>query len=164
MVEAKRQEEPTVRKLIIYAMLLAAALLIPKNTVELGKLKPVEAILLYIEEGQIVIETDTEDMGRGETVSEALNNLRETTAGIVFLDTADYLLVCDGAQEYISQVARYVKETVLVCEAARTIDLQKSAPFLAVHRPKMQLKKWSEAVQMEVLEEQNGRLILKEKK
>ncbi len=60
------------RKSFIYALLLTAALLLPKSDVELGKMKPVETVSLRNRDGLVMIETDTEDVGMGITLEAAL--------------------------------------------------------------------------------------------
>lgn len=149
------------RKLAIYGVLLAAALMIPTKATELGKMKPVETVCIHLDNHIVVIETDTEDIGRGVTVADALHDLRETTAGIIYLDTAEYLLVKEGAEIHIPELAAHLRDTVWICGAEGEIKLKDVASFLSVHKPSVKLKEWREGGMLEVLEEENGRLILK---
>lgn len=163
MAAPKGQEESALRKLIIYGALFIAALMIPTRATELGKMKPVETVCIYKDRNMVVIETDTEDMGRGKTVSDALLNLKETTAGTVYLDTATYLLVMEDAEPYIPEIAGYLKKTVWICGAEGEIEVKDAASFLSVHKPEVKLKDWRKGTELEVLKEEKGRLILTEK-
>lgn len=151
------------KKLLIYALLLGGALLIPREHTDLGKLKPVETVFIYIEEEQAVIETDTEDLGRGLDVHSALLNLKETTSGIIYLDTANYLLVGKGAEHLIPQAGEYLKDAVRVCIAQRAVKVTDATEYLSVHKPVCKLRDYKQGTNLEELCAENGRLILKRK-
>lgn len=149
------------KKTIIYGILLTAALLIPNEATDLEKMKPVEAVLVRMEDDLIIIETDTEDVGIGATVAQAMRNLEETTAGTIFLDTADYLLVTEGTEQQILEMAQYLKKSVRICYAEEQIDIVDAVEFLRAHRPEIKLRQWKDGAEIEVLKEENGRLIMK---
>lgn len=149
------------KKTIIYGILLTAALLIPNEATDLEKMKPVEAVLVRMEDDLIIIETDTEDVGIGATVAQAMRNLEETTAGTIFLDTADYLLVTEGTEQQILEMALYLKKSVRICYAEEQIDIVDAVEFLRAHRPEIKLRQWKDGAEIEVLKEENGRLIMK---
>lgn len=123
------------KKLMLYIALLTAALAVPVQKTDVGKLIPVEAVFLYTEDNQIALETDTGDKGSGETVKEAAEDLHESAAGHLYLDTADYLLVEESAAERLVEIAPYLKRTVRVCEAEQGIDLAQVSEYLRTHRP-----------------------------
>jgi len=89
------------KRILIYCLLLIAVVLIPVERLDVGKLEPVQAVWAYRENGIIVLETDTEDKGSGETVEEALKDLEANCLGIIYLDTAQFLLVSEDLQEQI---------------------------------------------------------------
>lgn len=146
------------KRTLIYIVVLAAALMIPQEGTDVGKLLPVELVHLYYIEDQLAIETDTGDLGRGATVEVALQDLKDTTAGMVFLDTADYLLVSERALGEITEVRRFLKTSVRVCMAEPGIDLTAAAEFLAVHKPAATLKNGGKPLQKLKLE--NDRMFL----
>lgn len=149
-------------KMLIYGILIAAALAVPTRTLELGKLKPVEVIRIEKTGEMIRIETDTGDSGEGGTVNQAIWDLQETTAGRVYLDTAEYILL--GADETVlNQISPYLKDAIRVCKCAGEIKLDETAVFLDVHRPKIKLKDYQKGMELQVLEEENGVLRLREK-
>ena len=151
------------RKIVIYILLLAAALLLPVDGTDVGKLVPVEVVHLYKEGGALVLSTDLGETGVGATVREAVSNLKETTAGIIFLDTANYLIVDKAAEQEVLQMQEYLKSSVRVCVCDGKMDLDGTAAFLNVHRPSVKLKAYNAAETTQLLTKENGRLILKEK-
>ena len=75
------------KKIIVYLLLLAAVLLLPVQGTDVGKLLPVEVLQIYKEEDSVVLTTDVGASGVGATVDAAIENLKATAAGIIFLDT-----------------------------------------------------------------------------
>ena len=113
-------------------------------------------------EGETVfVVTDTGDAGQGKTVDAAFENLEETTAGVIFLDTADYLLIGRTAIYDAEGLARYLKPTIDVCIAGKEIDPVQAAEHLAVHHPRVELKDKNAIQRAQTLVAQNGRLVLK---
>ena len=149
------------RKGIIYGALLTAALLVPSNDVELGKMKSVETVSIRCEKGFVVVETDTEDMGSGETLTEALKDLEETTPGRIYLDTAQYLLIGGEAEGMVSQLKVMLKEGTRLCKREGEVDMKTVGEYLRHHTPEMKLKNWKQGDRLQVLTAENGRLKLK---
>ena len=139
------------RRMVWYLALLVPAFLFPVRRSDLGMLKPVETILILKEEETVVIRTDMEDEGKGSTVAEALNDLMETAAGIIYLDTADYLLLGAGADDYVEEIAVYLKKSVYVCEAEEDVDTKKAARYLSVHKPERKLRDWTKDANLQKL-------------
>ena len=150
------------KRIVIYILLLAVAVLMPVERADVGKLIPAELIHIYKEGDDIVIETDTGSGGRGKTVDGAVGNLKSTTAGIVYLDTARYLLVEEEAMRELVAVSAYLKSSVRVCAAGQDTDLQKAAAYLAVHPPKQRLGEMIHGKSAERLLSEGGKMILKE--
>lgn len=149
------------KRLLLYIIVAAAAVAVPVDRTDVGKLQPVELIQLYQEGGQLVLETDTGDAGRGRTVAEALEDLKATTPGTIFLDTADYLMISEGARGFLGEVAPYLKERIRVCIGEKGIDLPAAAAHLAAHSPKSTLKEALAGAQLETLTIVQNRLILR---
>ena len=150
------------KKIIWYCLLLGAAFLVPVQGTDVGKLLPVELIQIYKEADTVVIATDAGPTGSGTTVDEAVADMKATASGIVFLDTADHLLVKDLTEEEIDALEKYLKPSVRVCAQIGQIDPEEASAFLRVHKPKRQLKDWEEGNRAQVLTVENGRMILKE--
>lgn len=151
------------KRIAIYILLLAAAVLMPVEGTDVGKLVPVEVIQIYKEADAVVIATDLGESGSGAAAEEAIENLKATTSGIVFLDTAEYLLIDESASEEVIQLKAYLKPSVRVCYAAGETDLNEAAAYLNVHKPRIKLKTYETGTAAELLMVENGRMILKEK-
>ena len=97
---------------LVYTGIIAAMLLIPVRKLDAAKLIPVEAVAVTVQEGKVVIKTDTNDKGIGSTADEAIANLKVNSTGIVYLDTTRYLLYTEEAKEYADQIEDYMTSCV----------------------------------------------------
>ncbi len=148
------------KKLVIYLLLLAATVALRPESADIGKLRPVQLVSVYREDEWIVVETDTEDLGRGIDVDDAIRNLKETTAGVIYLDTADYLLVREDIQTLIPQIANHLKGKVRVCITEGGIPLTDASEYLAAHPPRSQIQDWKSGKPLETLQQERERIIL----
>lgn len=146
---------------ILYLAVLSIMLLHPTERADLGKLKPVETVLIYEDRGQVVLETDTEDQGRGETPQMALRDMREKSSGIIYMDTADYLLVAEGAESWIPELGKLLKGKVRICMTEKEVDIGDAGSFLAVHKPGCTMETWSPDAKLQLLTVSNGKMRLK---
>lgn len=144
-------------KWLIYAAVIGAALLVPMQRTDVGKLQPIEVVSIQAKDEQIILRTELGDLGEGKTVAEALDNMKQTAAGIIYLDTAEYLLIGRNAESDARELAEYLRGDVRICEAEADIPLEESAPYLDSHRPKLCLDEWNG-------EPINEELICKDKK
>ena len=149
-------------RIAVYGVVIAAALMIPTKPLELGKLKPVEVIQIDQQGDLIQIKTDTGDLGQGKTVELAIRDLQETTAGMVYLDTAEYVLLPKD-ESVVGQVSPYLKNGVRLCQWEGEMKLDEVAVYLDAHSPKIKLEAYRLGMQLEVLTEENGRIRLQEK-
>lgn len=149
-------------KMIIYGILIVSAMLVPTRPLELGKLKPVEVIRVEKNDEGILIETDTGDSGRGRTVNQAVWNLHETTAGTIYLDTAEYILL-PMDETVLMEVCPYLRGDIRICHWVGEMKLEEAAKYLDAHRPNMRLKEYRAGTLLQVLEGENGRFRLREK-
>ena len=130
------------KRAVAYLIILAALLAVPVKPLELDKLIPVQVISVT-KEGQVYrIETDTENAGTGPTVEHALQNLKNTAKGIIYLDTAQYLLFTEPAQEAVETLRPELRSTVRLCLMETPVDLKDAAKFLDVQGKLPKLKHW----------------------
>lgn len=123
------------------AAALAAALWQPPfRGADMGTLKPVEVLRVSKDRGRVRVETDTGDFGEGKSLSASLKNLKETTAGEVFLETADYLILSPEAVALLSELAEHLRPGCGVCVEAGKADPGSTGAFFAAHPPKVTLK------------------------
>ena len=78
------------RWMIMLAALLAVSML-PSQGTELSRLRPAAVLALWEDGKQITLETDMGDLGEGETLEDALRDLRDSAPGEVLLDTVEKL-------------------------------------------------------------------------
>ena len=148
------------RKIIWYILLLGTALLFPVEGVDVGKLIPVELIQLNREGDRLLISTDAGVAGAGATIETAIQNMNATAEGIVFLDTADYMLVTESAERDVEAMKTYLKSSVRVCGQNVEVDLKEAARYLRVHKPRQRLGDWEDTTEAELLTENDGKLML----
>ena len=158
MAASKGSEEPTLKKIVIYTLLLAGALAYPAQDVELAKMKPVETIGVRHQNGLVVIETDTEDMGFGRTVNEAIEDLKETSAGWICMDTAKYLLIAPDAREDAFALMDILDGDVRVCGYNGEVDMREVGEYLQSHRPNVSLERLEKETEIGMLCINGGRL------
>lgn len=101
-------------RILLYIVILGAMLFAPVDRLDIAKLEPVEAVAIYTENGQVVLETDGESVGRGATAREALEDLKKKALSVIYLDTADYLLIGDGAQSAAQELRQYLRKSAQI--------------------------------------------------
>ena len=78
------------KRYLLYGLILAATLVMPVKRTDVGKLQPIQTVAVYLTDRGCSVQTDTGDIGVGETVAIAIENLERTTAGGAYLDTAEF--------------------------------------------------------------------------
>ena len=149
------------KEILLYILLLGAALILPVEGTDVGKLLPVELVQLDKMGDTVVISTDAGATGTGETVKAAIRDMEKTAAGIVFLDTADYLLVTESAMEEVESIKEHLKPSVGVCIQHVEMNLKDAAAYLSVHKPEHQLRSCQDPQSLQILTEESGKVILK---
>ncbi len=148
------------KRIILYILVLIALCFAPIEGANIGNLRPVEVVHIYKVKNQIAIVTDTGDYGIGQTGPAALQNLKATTPGTIYLDTAEYLLIGQGAQEAVEALRGHLKKRIKVCAAEEGVDLSLAAEFLPVHGKLPRLKAWDLGLDLPQLKVDEKRLIL----
>lgn len=125
---------------------------------DIGKLAPVEAVWLTENNGQVYLECDTGDAGRGETMQAALEDMKAAAMGTIFLETADYLIVEQGMEALLEQAYDFLRPSCKICVAQSKPDLQNVAMFLNAHEPQVTLRQYQvEQKKLPTLREEEGR-------
>lgn len=151
------------KRWILYAVALAMLGLSPFRGMDIGKLSPVQTVWLTEDKGQICMQTDTGDFGIGADVKEALHNLNKSAAGIVFLETADYLVIEAGREVLLEQAIAVFRPSCRVCAAEQLSDLNQATDFLRTHEPIITLRQWTiEQNKLQQLQEKDGRFSYRE--
>ena len=95
-------------KLLLYVLIIAVSFLAPVERLDVENLLPIEAVALYYEDGLLTLETDSGHKGAGDTLQDALWDLKERTPARVYLDTARYLMVAPEAKGQIEGMKAYL--------------------------------------------------------
>lgn len=128
------------KKIIIYIIVLLIVLWIPVNRIDISNLEPVQAVWVYQDNGKYVVKTDTEDIGIGDSIKQAVEVMKKRCEKIIYLDTAEYLLVSENCKEAISDISEYLKDEVKICAWNGEGDLANAATYMQTHRIGTKLK------------------------
>ena len=138
------------RKSLLYMIILAAVLVLPTKATDVGKLRPVQTLAVYKDGTDYVIETDTKDAGRGESIQLAIMDLKATTPGIIYLDTAQYLLVRHESD--LEELQHHIKDSVQVYVYEGVPPMEKVSQFLASHAAGISLEQWKKGTKLPLLD------------
>lgn len=151
---------------VIYMVLTAAVILtgsLPFSNHDVGKLQPVETLAVAVEKGTVVLETDAGDRGAGSTWEAAMENLKATAPGSVFLGTVSFLLLDDSALELLPVILtrQEINPACSLCLGRRGMDLEAAGAYLRAHEPEKNLRLMrAEGGALPRLLEEDGRYLL----
>ena len=131
------------KRIVIYVIVLLLLTLVPIKGADIGSLHPVEILKVYKENDEVYVQTDTGDWGKGVTGSAALEHLKETTAGTIYLDTAKYLLLEKGTEAVAEEIRSLLKKSARLCNADQGVELTEVSSFLSVHGTLPQMEQWN---------------------
>ena len=139
------------KRIMLYIGILVVLLAVPVKRLDVGKLRPVQVVRIYKDDGWIVIETDTDDYGIGMTAAQALHNMEETTAGVIYLDTAQYLLLSKDAEDAAEELRSVLKPDTRLCYGEKELDIGQAGRYLASHGDLPKLKQWKTGQDLPIL-------------
>lgn len=122
------------KKIIFYVLILLIALWIPVRKMDISNLEPIQAVGINKTGEQYVITTDTEAMGVGKTIKQAVESMKRECEKIVYLDTAKYLLVSEECTAAVSELSESLKNNVKVAIWDGLEELKKAAQYMQSHR------------------------------
>ena len=111
------------KRIVLYAAILALVWLIPVERADVADLRPVRAVQIYMLNGEVALLTDTEDIGYGADALAALSDMKKTASGVIYLDTAEYLLVSEAAIGQVSQLRQHLKPSVTLYLCEKAVDI-----------------------------------------
>lgn len=129
-------------RMILYIVILALLFLAPVQRLDVAKLEPVQTVAVYMNDVDVVLETDTGNKGEGTGVEAALADLEENTPGVIYLDTAQYLLVSERAISYVDSLRKYLSPSVMICLWDENGSVKDAAQYLDVRSDLPKLKDW----------------------
>ena len=102
-------------RIVIYIIVLALLLFAPLHRLDVALLEPAEVLAMRVTDSVVELETDIGHKGQGKTVDEAIKDLKENTPGVIYLDTAKYLLLTKEATACAQQLWSYLRRSIKVC-------------------------------------------------
>ena len=150
------------KRLLLYVLIIALVLAVPVERVDVAKLRPVEVIAIYKRDNRVILATDTDDTGEGATVIDALENMRRTSPAVIYLDTAEFLLIEAAAMGEMELFTERLKDSIRVCGLYGEVDLKRAAKYLPVHGNLPTLGRWNIGDALPVLQVNDDRLKISE--
>lgn len=148
------------KRIVLYCLLLIGVLLVPVQRLDIATLRPVQTVAVILVENGYCVATDTGDLGTGKDLESALDDLKQTTPGVIYLDTADFLLVGKGAEEEASKLKPQMAKSVQVYRLIGRPDLKEVSEYLQVHGSGKPIEDWWPEVNLPVLDGSGERLKL----
>ena len=125
---------------ISIALLAAASVvslcMLPRTGTDAAKLLPAQVLVIAQEDGQITVESDNGASGSGATLPDALEAMRESAEGTLFLDTAEHIVFLQSAQALLPAAARqrqFRPAAKLYLARMDTLDAEECVDFLQAH-------------------------------
>lgn len=107
-----------------------------------------------------IFETDTNQIGWGETLDAAIEDLEQTTPGHLFLDTVQTLIVRPDAQFLLDDFRQLLRPDVRVCQSSDELDMERVGEYLGEHTPETKLMDADADTMLPTLRCTEGRCIL----
>lgn len=148
------------KKWIVMLLALLAFTILPSSGTELGELRPVSLLVIRTQGNNIQLLTDTLDLGTGETLDAALQNLEDTTPGHLFLDTVENLILTKEAKFLIPQLKQLLRPGVTVCAAKSELNPETAPEYLNSHTPRYRLSDVDESTPLQMLNYSEERYFL----
>lgn len=120
---------------IVMLLVLLGFSLLPSQGTELSELRPVSLLVIRAGANGIQIQTDTNDRGEGQTLQAALRNLEATTAGHIFLDTVENLIVEEETKHLLPELKQQLRPGVRVCVTDGELNPEAVSEYLKSHIP-----------------------------
>ena len=122
-------------------LILGSLFFVKPNRLRIADLEPVQTVAVYLDAGAVVLETDTGDLGTGATPAEALTDMKAHSPTVIYLDTAQFLLVGDGAEAHAEALRNHLHGSVRVA-SYNGGDLADEAKYADLHNKLPRLRDW----------------------
>ena len=110
--------------------------MLPRTGTDAAKLLPAQVLVIAQEDGRIVVESDNGASGSGAALPDALDAMRESAEGTLFLDTAEHIILLQSAQALLPAAARqrqFRPAAKLYLARMDTLDAEDCVDFLQAH-------------------------------
>lgn len=129
------------KRIVLYCLILALTVFLPVKGEDIEDLEPVQAFWIGKQNEKLVLQTDTGDVGVGDSVQTALQNMKESSAEMVYPDTAQYLFTSKETKSILGQFAPLLRSSVKVCiwEGG---DVKEAVKYAQAHELGCKLRNW----------------------
>lgn len=120
----------------VLALGLALGGILPVGTRDVADLLPARALCVWTEGARVCVRSDCGAAGSGQTLEAALADMEQTAEGVLFLDTAEDILLAGNARELTGQLARSDRlrpAARLYRTEDEQTDLTRAVTFLQAH-------------------------------
>ena len=161
-------------KQIVWVALLAAVVsltgLFPFESNDVADLVPVQALTVDVQAGRVLLKGN-DCQGNGEDWPSALEDLRQSGEGVVFLGTAEQVVLSQSATAILPDVIRStdLRPAAVICICAGELpEPEEAAKYLSAHNAGTTIQKVQaimlrgEGIELPVLEQTEGGLRLRE--
>lgn len=135
----------------LYVIVILAMLVVPTQSIEIGRLQPVEVVMISVSDGVVRIETDTGNTGTGSDLKTAYEQMKAQASAEIFMDTADYLILTGDAAVPKEDLMAYLDPKIRVCTGSGVLDIGGAAAYLSVHKPVTRLRELNEQSALQTL-------------
>jgi hypothetical protein len=129
-----------VKRWLLLLILGALILWKPFVATDVARLKPVDVIRVTTHGSDVLVETDTGEMGKGKNLEIAFSDLKNTASGEIFLETADRLLISPEAVFLLPELTDYLRPGCNICVEMGAVELDAVGDFLDIHEPAVTLQ------------------------
>lgn len=126
-------------------MLLLAAMAMGEGLfrgTDVAKLEPVELVRLRQTASGIEVQTDTGSFGLGVTVTDAVENMKDTASGEIFLDTAEYVVLTGLDEHILAELMTCFRPSCKILFLAGAARPEELSAFLRSRPQKLTLLDW----------------------
>ena len=132
-------------RILLYIVILLLLFMAPVQRLDVAELQPVQTVAVSVQAEQVTIQTDTGQQGSGDTVAAAVEELEKTTPGVIYLDTAEYLLITQSANVYAEQLRSYLHGSTKVCIWDGKSSVEEAAQYLRIRTDLPTFRTWKTA-------------------
>ena len=129
-------------RILLYIVILALLFLAPVQRLDVAELEPVQTVAVSAQEEQVTIQTDTGQQGSGSSIAAAVEKLEDNTPGVIYLDTAQYLLITPEAESFAEQLRPYLHGSTKVCVWDGKSSVKEAAQYLRVRTNLPTFRTW----------------------
>ena len=130
-------------RIIYYIIILGFMLFGPVNRLDVAKLEPVQTVAIRVDGDTVIIETDTKNAGQGKSLSKAVADLEQNTPGVIYMDTAQYVLLTEDATVYAQELTQYLRPSIKVSLWDGQGSVEKASEYLEIRHDLMTLRRWN---------------------